>query len=106
MGSSNPKSRRLIVVSAPLRYDTLYYTTLHYIHDSETNHQDNKVDCIRGFKIEYWRRMPPKEAEQVLSKQGEPIDEGDHVYTKIRGGRHEGDVSYVSFAYALCSGLA
>jgi len=29
---------------------------------------------------------------QVLSKQGEPIDEGDHVYTKIRGGRHEGDV--------------
>jgi hypothetical protein len=31
-------------------------------------------------------------AEQVLSKQGEPIEQGDHVYTKIRGGRHEGNV--------------
>jgi hypothetical protein len=30
--------------------------------------------------------------DQVLSKQGEPIEKGDHVYTKIRGGRHEGDV--------------
>ncbi|KAF2184451.1 hypothetical protein K469DRAFT_709213 [Zopfia rhizophila CBS 207.26] len=38
--------------------------------------------------------MPPKE-EQVLSKQGEPIEEGDHVYTKIRGGRHEGDVEKI-----------
>ncbi|KAF2266658.1 hypothetical protein CC78DRAFT_122354 [Lojkania enalia] len=33
--------------------------------------------------------------DQVLSKQGEPIEEGDHVYTKIRGGRHEGDVENV-----------
>jgi hypothetical protein len=30
--------------------------------------------------------------DEVLSKQGEPIEQGDHVYTKIRGGRHEGDV--------------
>lgn len=30
--------------------------------------------------------------DQILSKQGEPIEKGDHVYTKIRGGRHEGDV--------------
>jgi hypothetical protein len=30
--------------------------------------------------------------DQVVSKQGEPIEKGDHVYTKIRGGRHEGDV--------------
>ncbi|KAF1975998.1 hypothetical protein BU23DRAFT_552007 [Bimuria novae-zelandiae CBS 107.79] len=37
--------------------------------------------------------MPPK--EDVLSKQGEPIAEGDHVYTKIRGGRHEGDVDKI-----------
>jgi hypothetical protein len=29
----------------------------------------------------------------VVSKNGEQIEEGDHVYTKIRGGRHEGDVS-------------
>jgi hypothetical protein len=39
--------------------------------------------------------MAPKEQleEEVNSKQGEPIHIGDHVYTKIRGGRHEGDVS-------------
>lgn len=30
----------------------------------------------------------------VTSKNGEQIKEGDHVYTRIRGGRHEGDVSY------------
>lgn len=35
----------------------------------------------------------PSQKDQVVSKQGEPINEGDHVYTKIRGGRHEGDVS-------------
>ncbi|KAI9694308.1 MAG: hypothetical protein M1820_009032 [Bogoriella megaspora] len=34
-------------------------------------------------------------AEQVHSKEGEPIEEGDHVYTKIRGGRREGDVDKV-----------
>ncbi|KAH8742492.1 hypothetical protein F5883DRAFT_656666 [Diaporthe sp. PMI_573] len=39
--------------------------------------------------------MPTKNEEQVLSKQGEPIEEGDHVYTKIRGGRHEGDVEKI-----------
>jgi hypothetical protein len=30
----------------------------------------------------------------VQSKDGKPIHKGDHVYTKIRGGRHEGDVSF------------
>ena len=30
----------------------------------------------------------------VTSKNGEQIKEGDHVYTRIRGGRHEGDVRY------------
>jgi hypothetical protein len=41
--------------------------------------------------------MPSSENEEaeVLSKQNEPIQEGDHVYTKIRGGRHEGDVSCI-----------
>jgi hypothetical protein len=28
----------------------------------------------------------------IESKEGQPIHEGDHVYTKMRGGRHEGDV--------------
>jgi hypothetical protein len=28
-------------------------------------------------------------------KHGEEIKEGDHVYTKFRGGRHEGDVEQV-----------
>ncbi|KAF1811476.1 hypothetical protein P152DRAFT_459413 [Eremomyces bilateralis CBS 781.70] len=32
---------------------------------------------------------------EIKSKQGEPIHKGDHVYTKIRGGRHEGDVEKV-----------
>jgi hypothetical protein len=39
--------------------------------------------------------MSSKNTDDVLSKQGEPIQEGDHVYTKIRGGRHEGDVEKV-----------
>ncbi|KKY39096.1 hypothetical protein UCDDA912_g00898 [Diaporthe ampelina] len=39
--------------------------------------------------------MSSKKEDQVLSKQGEPIEEGDHVYTKIRGGRHEGDVEEI-----------
>lgn len=29
---------------------------------------------------------------EIRSKEGVPIEEGDHVYTKIRGGRHEGEV--------------
>lgn len=37
--------------------------------------------------------MSPKKQTEVLSKQGEPIEVGDHVYTPFRGGRHEGDVS-------------
>lgn len=39
--------------------------------------------------------MPTKQNEQVLSKEGQPIHEGDHVYTPIRGGRHEGDVEKI-----------
>jgi hypothetical protein len=44
--------------------------------------------------------MPTQEQprQEVKSKQGEPIQEGDHVYTKIRGGRHEGDVGSISFS--------
>lgn len=30
--------------------------------------------------------------DDIVSKNGETIQEGDHVYTRIRGGRHEGDV--------------
>jgi len=36
-----------------------------------------------------------QQGQQVESKQGEPIGEGDHVYTKIRGGRHEGNVDQI-----------
>ncbi|KAI3332214.1 hypothetical protein HD806DRAFT_529977 [Xylariaceae sp. AK1471] len=32
---------------------------------------------------------------EINDKHGEPIKEGDHVYTKIRGGRHEGDVDKI-----------
>jgi hypothetical protein len=32
-------------------------------------------------------------SDQVHSKEGAPIHEGDHVKTKYRGGRREGDVS-------------
>ncbi|KAK3939372.1 hypothetical protein QBC46DRAFT_315974 [Diplogelasinospora grovesii] len=28
----------------------------------------------------------------IKDKYGKPIKEGDHVYTRIRGGRQEGDV--------------
>ncbi|KAK8043196.1 hypothetical protein PG994_013679 [Apiospora phragmitis] len=31
----------------------------------------------------------------VHDKHGELIQEGDHVYTKVRGGQHEGDVDKV-----------
>ncbi|KAB2108848.1 hypothetical protein AG0111_0g3344 [Alternaria gaisen] len=31
----------------------------------------------------------------VASKNGEQIGEGDHVYTRIRGGRHEGNVNKI-----------
>ena len=34
-------------------------------------------------------------ASEIKDKQGEPISEGDHVWTKIRGGRHEGDVDQI-----------
>ncbi|KZF25509.1 hypothetical protein L228DRAFT_244365 [Xylona heveae TC161] len=32
---------------------------------------------------------------EVEDKHGEAIYEGDHVYTRIRGGRHEGEVDKV-----------
>ncbi|KAI0895079.1 hypothetical protein F4806DRAFT_469846 [Annulohypoxylon nitens] len=34
-------------------------------------------------------------SSEIKDKQGEPINEGDHVWTKIRGGRREGDVEQV-----------
>ncbi|KAF2100591.1 hypothetical protein NA57DRAFT_74193 [Rhizodiscina lignyota] len=34
-------------------------------------------------------------SDQVTSKQGEPINEGDHVETKIRGGKREGDADKI-----------
>ncbi|KAG7091947.1 hypothetical protein E1B28_008337 [Marasmius oreades] len=39
--------------------------------------------------------MSPKKQTEVLSKQGESIEVGDHVYTPFRGGRHEGDVEKI-----------
>ncbi|KAH7043870.1 hypothetical protein B0J12DRAFT_742777 [Macrophomina phaseolina] len=36
-----------------------------------------------------------KNQQAVTSKEGQPIEDGDHVYTKIRGGRHEGEVEQV-----------
>jgi hypothetical protein len=33
-----------------------------------------------------------KSDASIMSKNGEQIEQGDHVYTKIRGGKHEGDV--------------
>ncbi|KAI8630458.1 hypothetical protein F5Y19DRAFT_483800 [Xylariaceae sp. FL1651] len=32
---------------------------------------------------------------EIKDKYDEPIQEGDHVYTKIRGGRHEGKVDKI-----------
>ncbi|KAH6647174.1 hypothetical protein BKA67DRAFT_663514 [Truncatella angustata] len=32
---------------------------------------------------------------QIHDKTSEPIKDGYHVYTKIRGGRHEGDVEKI-----------
>ncbi|KAJ4196196.1 hypothetical protein NW759_016428 [Fusarium solani] len=34
-------------------------------------------------------------APEVKDKNSEPINKGDHVWTRIRGGRHEGDVEKV-----------
>ncbi|KAK7928597.1 hypothetical protein PG985_005595 [Apiospora marii] len=36
--------------------------------------------------------MSGNATNSVQDKHGEPIQEGDHVYTPIRGGRHEGEV--------------
>lgn len=34
-------------------------------------------------------------SSEIKDKQGETINEGDHVWTKIRGGRREGDVEQI-----------
>lgn len=34
-------------------------------------------------------------SSEINDKYGKPINEGDHMYTPIRGGRHEGDVEKV-----------
>jgi hypothetical protein len=34
-------------------------------------------------------------ASDIKDKQGEPINEGDHVWTRFRGGRREGDVQKI-----------
>ncbi|KAJ5612815.1 hypothetical protein N7510_006009 [Penicillium lagena] len=34
-------------------------------------------------------------AERVQDKNGEPIMEGDYVYTRFRGGTHEGEVKRI-----------
>ncbi|KAL8748335.1 MAG: hypothetical protein Q9184_007382 [Pyrenodesmia sp. 2 TL-2023] len=36
--------------------------------------------------------MSKNQAQQVKDKAGEPIKEGDEVWTKMRGGKHEGKV--------------
>ncbi|KAK3313188.1 hypothetical protein B0H66DRAFT_387657 [Apodospora peruviana] len=33
--------------------------------------------------------------DKLTDKNSEPINVGDHVYTRARGGRHEGDVERV-----------
>merc|ERR1711988_1882589 len=43
-------------------------------------------------------RLPHREQtmpQPVQDKNGEPIKEGDHVWTPMRGGRHEGDVEEI-----------
>ncbi|KAK4032263.1 hypothetical protein C8A01DRAFT_41299 [Parachaetomium inaequale] len=32
---------------------------------------------------------------ETKDKQGEPINEGDHVFARSRGGRHEGEVEKI-----------
>ncbi|KAM5529905.1 hypothetical protein BFJ63_vAg16088 [Fusarium oxysporum f. sp. narcissi] len=34
-------------------------------------------------------------ASNIEDKNTEPINKGDHVWTRIRGGRHEGDVEKI-----------
>ncbi|KAF5724793.1 lipase [Fusarium mundagurra] len=34
-------------------------------------------------------------ASNIEDKNTEPINKGDHVWTRIRGGRHEGDVERI-----------
>lgn len=44
-------------------------------------------------------------AERVKDKKGESITEGDYVWTRYRGGSHEGEVSYsITFIY-ICANL-
>ena len=48
--------------------------------------------------------------QQIRDKTGQLIQEGDHVYTRIRGGRHEGDVrgatSYSIYTFSLFLSLS
>ncbi|KAK4235817.1 hypothetical protein C8A03DRAFT_36328 [Achaetomium macrosporum] len=34
-------------------------------------------------------------SSEIKDKSGEPIHEGDHVFARARGGRHEGDVEKI-----------
>lgn len=54
-----------------------------------------KIDESRA-RFETMAAENNKNQQAVTSKEGQPIEEGDHVSTKIRGGRHEGDVSLQS----------
>ncbi|KAK7732922.1 hypothetical protein SLS57_000865 [Botryosphaeria dothidea] len=53
-----------------------------------------KIDESRA-RFETMAAENNKNQQAVTSKEGQPIEEGDHVSTKIRGGRHEGDVEQV-----------
>lgn len=54
--------------------------------------------CILGhltlheFQQKYLR-YSSKMVAQTVDKHGNPIHEGDYVFTRIRGGSHEGKVS-------------
>ncbi|KAL8719151.1 MAG: hypothetical protein Q9225_003813 [Loekoesia sp. 1 TL-2023] len=40
--------------------------------------------------------MADNKTQQVEDKMGEPIKEGDEVWTKMRGGKHEGIVENIA----------
>ncbi|OTA99960.1 hypothetical protein M426DRAFT_268406 [Hypoxylon sp. CI-4A] len=46
-------------------------------------------------KLNTKKKKSSKSASQIKDKQGQPIEEGDKVWTKARGGRHEGQVEQV-----------
>lgn len=85
------------------------YRLLYALHSSCYTLQPlfSTPDLYRSFTITSQFNMPSKQADEVVSKEGQPIQEGDHVYTKIRGGRHEGDVRLLpSFTFPLPPVLA